>query len=137
MNIPSADTRRRALAAYERGGKTQSEIAAVFGISVRTFQRWLRAWRTEGRDAPGHSPGRPAVFVGPAAERLRREVARHPDATLHELAERLGHIASYTTVHRALVRMKVAYKKNAPGRRAGPPGREGGSGGVAVSGEAD
>jgi len=125
------------LAAYERGGKTQPEIAAVFGISVRTFQRWLRAWRTEGRAAPGHSPGRPAVFVGPAAERLRREVARHPDATLHELADRLGNIASYVTVHRALERLKLRYKKNAPGRRARPTGRDGGSGGVAVSGEPD
>ena len=123
MGIASADTRRRALAAYEQGGKTQSEIAALFGITLRTFQRWLHAWRTEGRDAPGRSPGRPALLVGPAAERLRREVARRPDATLRELAERLGNIASYVTVHRALERLKLPYKKNAPGRRARPTGR--------------
>ena len=74
MGIASADTRRRALAAYEQGGKTQSEIAAVFGVTLRTFQRWWHIWRAEGRDAPGCSPGRPAVFVGPAAERLPSEV---------------------------------------------------------------
>ena len=119
MGIASADTRQRALAAYEQGGATQSEIAAFFGVTLRTFQRWFRAWRTEGRDSPGCSPGRPAVFVGPAAERLRREVARQPDATLHELAERLGNIASYVTVHRALERLKLRYKK----RRSGPPSR--------------
>ena len=119
MGIASADTRRRALAAYEQGMKTQSEIAALFGITLRTFQRWLRAWRTEGRDAPGHSSGRPAVFVGPAAERLRREVARQPDVTLNELAERLGHIAHYATVQRALVRLELPYKK----RRSGPPNK--------------
>jgi len=116
MGIASADTRRRALAAYQQGGTTQSEIAALFGVTLRTFHRWLRAWRTEGRDAPGYSPGRPAVFVGSAAERLRREVARQPDATLHELAERLGNIASYVTVHRALERLELPYKK----RRSGP-----------------
>jgi len=121
MKIASADTRRRALAAYEQGGKTQSEIAALFGITLRTFQRWWHAWRTEGRDAPGSSPGRPVVFVGPAAERLRREVARQPDATLHELTERLGNIAGYVTVHRALKRLKLPYKK----RRSGPPSRIG------------
>jgi transposase len=115
MVIACADTRRRALAAYEQGGKTQSEIAALFGIPLRTFQRWMHAWRTEGRDAPGHSPGRPAVFVGPAAEWLRRQVARQPDATLRELAERLGHIASYVTVHRALERLKLPYKKRRSG----------------------
>ena len=116
MEIASADTRRRALAAYEQGKKSQSEIAAIFGITLRTFQRWWRAWRKEGRDAPGISPGRPAIFIGPAAERLRRQVARRPDATLHELAEHLGHIAHYVTVHRALERLELPYKK----RRSGP-----------------
>jgi transposase len=105
------------LAAYEQGVKTQSEIAAIFGITLRTFQRWLQTWRTEGRDAPGHSPGRPAIFVGPVAERLRHQVALAPDATLDELSERMGHIASYVTVHRALERMELPYKK----RRSGPP----------------
>ena len=118
MGIPSADTRRRALAAYEQGGKTQSEIAAIFGVTLRTFQRWLRVWRREGRAAPGHSPGRPAVFVGPAADRLRRQVARRPDATLHELAEQLGHIAGYVTVHRALERLGLPYKKRRSGRQS-------------------
>lgn len=122
MRIASADTRRRALAAYEQGVKTQSEIAALFGITLRTFQRWLRVWRTEGRDAPGHSPGRPAIFVGRTAERLRRQVARQPDATLEELAEHLGHIAHYATVHRALERMELPYKKrhSAPQSKTDP-----------------
>lgn len=119
MGIASADTRQRALAAYEQGGKTQSEIAAVFGVTLRTFQRWWHTWRTEGRDAPGCSPGRPVVFVGPVAERLRREVARQPDATLHELAERVGGIAHYATVHRALERLKLPLKK----RRSGLPSK--------------
>ncbi len=119
MRIPSADTRRRALAAYERGQKTQSEIAGLFGIALRTFQRWLSVWRREHRDAPGHSPGRPAIFVGPVAQRLRRQVALSPDATLNELAERTGRIATYVTVHRALERMRLPYKK----RRSGPPNK--------------
>ncbi len=116
MRIASTDTRRRALAAYEQGGKTQPEIAAVFGVTVRTFQRWWRVWRTEGRDAPGHSPGRPRTIVGKVEERLRREVAIEPDATLHELAERLGHIVSYVTIHRLLEQWDLPLKK----RRSGP-----------------
>ena len=111
MEIPTADTRRRALAAYERGNKTQSEVATIFGITLRTFQRWLRAWRTEGRDAPGRSPGRPVILVGDAADRLRGHVAHRPDATLEELTQSMGRIAHYSTVHRALERMKLPYKK--------------------------
>ena len=121
MRIASADTRQRALAAYQQGRKSQSEIAALFGVTLRTFQRWWHAWRTKGRDAPGHSPGRPAVFVGTVADRLRREVARQPDATLHELTERLGNIAGYVTVYRALERLGLPYKK----RRSGPPSKTG------------
>ena len=116
MGIASTDTRRRALAAYEQGGKTQSEIASLFGVTLRTFQRWWRAWRTEGRDAPKPRPGRPVIFVGSAAEQLRREVSHQPDATLHELAERVGGIAHYATVHRALERLQLPFKK----RRSGP-----------------
>lgn len=119
MGIASRDTRRRALAAYEQGGKTQLEIAAIFGVTPRTFQRWLRAWRTEGRDAPGKSPGRPRTFVGEQEERLRKELADEPDATLHELAERLGHIASYVTVHRTLERWNLPLKK----RHSEPPSK--------------
>jgi len=118
MKIPTADTRRRALAAYERGEKTQSEVAAIFGIALRTFQRWLRTWRTEGRDAPAHSPGRPVIFVGSAAERLRRQVADHPDATLEELTQSMGQIAHYATVHRALERMNLPYKKRRSERQS-------------------
>ena len=65
----------------------------------------------EGRDAPGHSPGRPRSIIGQAEERLRREVVDEPDATLHELAERLGHIASYVTVHRTLEQWDLPLKK--------------------------
>lgn len=121
MGIASADTRRRALAAYEQGGKTQPEIAAIFGVTVRTFQRWWRAWRKEGRVAPGKKSGRPRTFVGSAEEQLRQAVADQPDATLHELAEQVGNIACHTTVHRALERWDLPLKK----RRCEPPSKTG------------
>jgi transposase len=111
MAIASADTRQRALAAYAKGGKTQLEIAASFGVTLRTFQRWLRAWRAEGRDAPRKSPGRPRAIVGKVERRLRQELADEPDATLHELAERLGRVVSYVTVHRTLERWDLPLKK--------------------------
>ena len=59
------------------------------------------------------------IFVGSAAEQLRREVSHQPDATLHELAERVGGIAHYVTVHRALARLQLPFKK----RRSVPPSK--------------
>ena len=111
MGQASEDTRRRALAAYERGGKTQPEIAAIFGVTLRTFQRWWRAWREEKRCAPIPRPGRPRVFTGAAAKKLRRLVEERPDATLHELAEQTGEVACHTTVHRTLERWDLPLKK--------------------------
>jgi len=119
----SADTRRRALAAYERGGRTKADIAALFGVSTRTFYRWWRAWQKEGRAAPkrGHGSGRPMIFVGAAADRLRQQVALAPDATFAELMERIGNIAARSTVCRALARMKLPHKT----KRSAPPGKTG------------
>jgi transposase len=107
------------LAAYEQGGKTQPEIAAIYGVTLRTFQRWLRAWRQENRYAPLPRPGRPHVFAGAAAEQLRRLIKEQPDATLHELAERAGGSACHTTVHRTLERWNLPLKK----RRSEPPNK--------------
>ena len=121
MRIASADTRRRALAAYEQGGKTQSEIAAIFGVTTRTFQRWWLAWRTERRASPGRSSGRNRIIVGEIEKRLRREVAAKPDATLHELADRLGNVVSYVTIHRLLEQWDLPLKK----RRSEPPSKTG------------
>lgn len=121
MGHATADTRRRALAAYEQGGKTQPEIAAIFGVTLRTFQRWWRAWRQEKRCAPLARPGRPRVFTGKAARRLRRLVEQQPDATLHELAERTGEQVCHTTIHRTLERWDLPLKK----RRSEPPSKTG------------
>ena len=119
MGHATADTRLRALAAYEQGGKTQPEIAAIFGVTLRTFQRWWRAWRQEERCAPLARSGRPRVFTGKAAQRLRRLVEQQPDATLQELAKRTGELACHTTVHRTLERWDLPLKK----RRSEPPSK--------------
>lgn len=116
MRQATTDTRERALAAYAQGGKTQPEIAALFGITVRTFQRWWHTWRHEQRSAPKPRPGRGHILTGSLAKRLRKLVAKQPDATLQELAEQMGHVVSYVTVYRRLEQWELSLKK----RRSGP-----------------
>jgi hypothetical protein len=43
--------------------------------------------------------------------RLRQAVEDQPDATLHELAETMGHVASHTTIHRTLERWDLPLTK--------------------------
>ena len=116
MGIASADTRARALAAYEAGKGTQAEIAEVYGVDLSTFQRWLQRYRQTGRAAPlarGHNP---AALDERQMSELDRRVQARPDATLEELREHLGVCCSLVAIHNALGRLGYRYKKNAGGQ---------------------
>ena len=117
MAIASGQTRERALAAFREGKGTQEEIAALYGVSVRTFQRWWARYVQTGSAEPRERGHRRAVFGGKELKRLDRTVGRHPDATLEELRERSGASCSIMAVQRAVVRLGYSLKKNAGGQR--------------------
>ena len=117
MGISSAEIRERALAAYQTGDYTQEEVAAIFRVSARTFQRWLKQYQEHGSTEPGERGHRVAVYLGADLRRLDRLIARHPDATLEELLARSGVNGSIMSVKRALDRLGYRYKKNAARKR--------------------
>jgi len=120
MGIASSELRGRALKAYQGGKGTQEEIAVLYGISSRTFQRWWRQYRLTGCTAPKPRGHRVAVYSGKDLERLDRLVAKHPDATLEQLRELSGKSCSIMAVQRAVVRLGYSLKKNAFGHRTKP-----------------
>jgi len=117
MEISSEETRQRAITAYREARGTQDEVAGMYGISLRTFQRWWRQFRRDGSTQPGQRGHRQAVYRGQTLKRLERLVGKHPDATLEELREKTGQSCSLMAVHRAVVRLGYRYKKNAVGKR--------------------
>ena len=120
----STDLRERALAAYEGGEGSQSEVAQRYRVGERTLSGWLKLAREEGRRAPKPRRGgtRP---VGGEAATLAALVAERNDATLagyaDRLAERTGVRRSASALCRALKALGLARKK----RRSGPPSRTG------------
>jgi len=120
MGIASSETRERALAAYQAGKGTQEEIASLFGISPRTFQRWYRQYGETGSTHPKKRGHRRAVYSGHDLKHLDRIMAKHPDATLEELREATGKSCSIMAVQRAVVRLGYSLKKNAVGQRTRP-----------------
>ena len=120
MTISSSDIRKRALKAYEKGRSTQSEIASLYGISTRTFQRWYKQYKERGTTQPFKRGHRTAVYSGEDLARLDRVVSKHPDATLEELRELTGKSCSIMAVQRAVVRLGYSLKKNAVGQRTKP-----------------
>lgn len=117
MGIATADVRRRAIASYEAGNGSQSEIARFYGVDISTFQRWLQRYRQTGRAAPlprGHNP--PALDEGQLSE-LGKLVNAKPDATLEQLREGMGVGCSLVAIHNTLKRLGYRFKKNAAGQR--------------------
>lgn len=117
MGIASSELRQRALAAYQTGKGTQEEIAALYGVSTRTFQRWCRQYEREGSTHPKRRGHRRAVYTGKELERLDRAITKRPDATLEELLGLTGKSCSIMAVQRAVVRLGYSLKKNAVGQR--------------------
>lgn len=112
--ISSFDVRQRAIEAYRSGQGSQEHIAKIYRIGRRTFQKWLTAYRQEGRLEPlprGHNP---ACFHGPLLEALDRYVEKHSDASLAELQEAFADrvTCSEITIHNTLKRLGWVYKKS-------------------------
>ena len=113
MGIATEQTRKRAVTAYLNHQGTQAQIAALYGVNIRTFQDWLERYRKTGGTAPLPRGHRTAAFQGRSLEALDRLVQRHPDATLAELKDLCGTDCSIMAVQRAVIRLGYRYKKNA------------------------
>jgi transposase len=103
----SDDLRRKLVQAWLTGEHTQTELAALFHISLGWVEKVLRRWRERGDTAAVlfHHGRYPVV----SPERVRRLVALHGDATLAELGRRL-HVSA-PTVCRYLQRLGLPRKK--------------------------
>ena len=118
MGAYSMDLRWRVLADSDAGLPTK-QVALKYGVS-RTWVRWLKQRRREtGSIEPGRSTGRPRKID---RDKLAALVKQFPDTTLVELREKLGIECSPTSIWMALSAMRITFKKNAAGRRAGSPG---------------
>lgn len=112
--IASKEVRQRAITAYDAGNGSQEHIASLFQITTRTFQKWLKAYRQEGRLAPQPRGHNPTSFAGKNLAALDHYMEKHPDATLAELqgafADRVT--CSDVTIHNTLKRLGWTYKKS-------------------------
>lgn len=105
---------RERVISYIEAGHSQREAAEHFGVGTTTISRWVRLKRKTGslKDSP---PSRPTRKLH--NEELMAYVKEHPDAYLSEIAEHFKCAAS--SVHYALKRLKITYKKSEILQRAG------------------
>jgi transposase len=112
------DLRKRVLVKAQAGKQTQSSIAAIFGVSLSTVEKWLRRKRETGKSTPKAPPHGPKRVLEGHASLLRAQVKQQPDLTLTELCARLssslGIAVSSSTMCRELQRLPLPRKKVAP-----------------------
>ena len=118
--IPS-DTRRRILARYDKGSFTRAQVAEQFDVSEDLVKKLLKQRKRLGHVEPlyGAVGRKPAVTELHEAQ-VREALRKNPGATLGELCALIGGICSVMSMHRALGRMRITYKKNATRLRTGP-----------------
>jgi transposase len=112
MEAYSVDLRKRVLADCDAGLGTK-EVAAKFQVSESWVRRLKQRRRETGAVAPlPRSGGRPIKIAGAREKRLKALLRKHPDATLHELRRRLRLKCCVSTVHLAVIRLGMSYKKS-------------------------
>lgn len=127
----SQDLRRR-VCDYVASGHSCRAAGRVFGVSASTAVRLVAEQRRTGSLAPkrqGRAPGT-AGKLAPHLAFLVEIVGAEPDVTLAELARALagthGLRVELSSIHRALVRAGLTYKKRADRTGAGSRGAEAG-----------
>lgn len=130
MRAFSSDLRERVVRAVDTG-RSQREVARLFGIGTTAVKRYLRLRHAGQSLAPRTSPGRPRR-IGPEQEAiLRARLEAAPEATLAEHCawweQTQGQPISVTTMSRAIRRVGWTRKKGrwlpaSAMRRRGQPG---------------
>ncbi len=114
MRAYSVDLREHVVAAVQ-AGRRRMDVAEVFGISLRTVERYLRQQQQTGELRPKPVPGRRREIPAAQEEQLAAQLRAHPAATLEQhramWAEATGVRLSATTLYRAIKRLGWTWKK--------------------------
>jgi len=110
MRSYSVDLRTRVLEDCDQGGSTR-EVALKYRVSESWVRRLKQRRRENGEVAPRRSGNKHPPRWLAHAEQIQQLVDEQPDATLRELAERLGIKISPQTLARALRALQLTFKK--------------------------
>ena len=109
----SNDFRKRIIDAYKKDGLSKAEIIRRFKISRTGLNYLLQHVKdTKSIEPKPHGGGRPSKFKEQDIERLKKYIAKNPDATLEELLAQSGIEASIMAVQRTLKKIGYRLKKS-------------------------
>jgi putative transposase len=108
MARASLEDRIRAVLLYNEGVKDAREISSVLDISIRTFWRWIRAYRAGGPrelalKKPGPERGRNAIPTT-VEQRIASLKQKHPSWGARRIKYQYDLPCDWRTVHRVIKR---------------------------------
>jgi len=129
MKAYSMDLRKRILADCDAGMEIR-QVAVKYDVSESWIRRLRQRRRENGETAPRPRKKAPPKWL-PYAESLQQFIASKPDATLAEVQQALKIPLSIPTLCRALMALRLTFKKKscAPRSRIGRTSRSGGPSG--------
>lgn len=111
MGVYGMDFRRKVIAALEQGHPVSS-VADRFDIDQKTVRSYRRR-AAEGTLQPQRSgPRHPTKLTAADEQTLRQQIKANPGITLRALAGVLSVPVAESTVHRALARLRISFKKS-------------------------
>jgi len=112
MQTISLEVRERILKSYDQPGRTRSEVAAWFGVSLGMVKKLLQQRRRIGDVGPlHHRAGRKPKITPSHRQRFRVLLQKQPDLTLAELRATTGLSCSLPAICYVLSAMGLTYKK--------------------------
>lgn len=116
MGKPLSEDLRKRIVAKRDEGHTTAEVSRIFGVSMRSVDRFCARMRAQGNlihDKLGKPSG---MRLDAHQEEISDWIAKEPGLTLEEIAARCATQFDlpihHTTVMRALAKWGFRYKKN-------------------------
>ena len=111
MRAYSMDLRVRVMADVD-GGMGTNAVAKKYRVSADWVRKLKRFRRETGDFGPRKQRVSRTTKLDGHLEELQQLVAKHPDATLKELREKIGVSVGESTIWRALRRLQITFKKS-------------------------
>ena len=122
MKTIPLEVRERIVQSYDQPGRTRSEVAEWFGVSLGLVKKLLQQRRRIGHVTPQHHrAGRKPKILPRHRQQFETLLQQQPDLTLAELRTATGLDCTLPAICYALADMGLTYKK----RRSVPVSRTG------------
>ncbi len=120
MKPYSEDLRTKIVRAVQQEGRSKSEAARLFNVSLSSVKRYVRLSEQGSSLAPRKGGGRPPKTDETTKKLLQEDVKERPAATVAQRCRYLEHLRgkglSVSTVRRLLKRMGFSQKNGVWGR---------------------